>query len=266
MSFNYNYLFILFAIFYLSCDGLIQPTGCEFWETECDDGSCAAEEKDCPTPPEDTPISTGNIIITSPNGNNNFASGYSQPITWTANTSISKVKIYYTKGNTLNNIDYNELNDGSYLWNIPSSQTPGTNYKIKICDYNKSDICDESDYNFTIIGGTGEPIMVTFPNGNMSLAGGYSQTITWAETINDTYVSIKLYKNGSLNSTINPSTANDGSYPWTVASTLTADDDYTIKICGTSNNQCDESDNYFSIKPTGLIGTFSVISPNGGEK
>ena len=93
MSFNYNNLFILFAIFCLSCDGILPPEGCEFGQIECDNGSCAVSEAFC----DDYDGSDG-IIITSPNGNNNFATGYSQPITWTASTSISKVKIYYVKG------------------------------------------------------------------------------------------------------------------------------------------------------------------------
>ncbi|SVD93495.1 uncharacterized protein METZ01_LOCUS446349, partial [marine metagenome] len=202
----------------------------------------------------------GPVLVTSPNGGEEWSNSSSQTITWEATTSISKVKIYYVKGSgSAVSIDSNETNDGTYTWTIESTLAEAEDYKIKICDYYNSTVCDYSDDDFSIIGGTGDPIMVTFPNGNMSLASGYSQTITWAENISDTYVSIHLYKSGSWSSTITPSTPNDGNHIWTIDLALAEEDDYKIKICGTTNSSnCDESDNYFSIKPTGLTGTFSV--------
>ena len=61
-------------------------------------------------------------------------------------------------------------------------------------------------------------------------------------------VKVELYKGGALNRKMTSSTANDGSYAWTVPSNQALGADYKIKITSTSNTaQSDYSDEYFAI-------------------
>tara|TARA_B100000676_G_scaffold126244_1_gene125519 strand:+ start:110 stop:2290 length:2181 start_codon:yes stop_codon:yes gene_type:complete len=90
------------------------------------------------------------ITITNPNGGETLDSGGTFNITWDSNAS-SNVSIKLYVNSTFNsNITTNTSNDGSYTWNIPSSISAGSNYKIKITSNSNSSIYDYSDATFTI--------------------------------------------------------------------------------------------------------------------
>ncbi len=61
----------------------------------------------------------------------------------------------------------------------------------------------------------GDDIVITSPNGGETFITGLQTNITWVSGIGGN-VSIHLLKNGSLDSVIVSSTANDGSYTWNV--------------------------------------------------
>ena len=193
-------------------------------------------------------------MVISPNGNEDWGINSSQTITWSETIDDTDVSITLYKGGVLDSTTptivagsasgTDNNNDGSYTWSVPSTQTLGTDYKIKICGATSTTSCDESNYNFSIV----SPITVTSPNGGEEWSADSSYTITWSEDITDTYVSIKLYKNGAFDSNIDTSELNDGSYTWNISSSQAVASDYTVKICGTTNTStCDESNSNFSI-------------------
>jgi Ser-Thr-rich glycosyl-phosphatidyl-inositol-anchored membrane family protein len=94
-------------------------------------------------------------------------------------------------------------------------------------------------------------IAVSSPNGGESWQPATTETISWSSTGSPgANVKIELYKGGSLNSTITPSTANDGSYSWSIPSGQAAGADYKIKVTSTSNSSySDFSNSSFSIGP-----------------
>jgi subtilase family serine protease len=90
-------------------------------------------------------------------------------------------------------------------------------------------------------------ITVISPNGGNSLTAGSTYTISWNDNISDN-VALSLYKGGVYHSSITSSTISSGSYSWTLSTTLSAGNDYAIRVTSlNSNTLYDESDNTFSI-------------------
>ena len=95
------------------------------------------------------------IIVTSPNGGENWQRGMTKEITWTSDCGEnSYVNITLWKGGTLYLTIINHTQDsGSYSWAIPSSMLVGSDYKIRITSTSDSTIFDLSDNYFSITPG-----------------------------------------------------------------------------------------------------------------
>jgi len=185
----------------------------------------------------------GSITVTSPNGGQQWVRGTYHSITWTsAGNPGANVKIELLKGGAVNRvISSSTANDGSYGWTIPSTQTLGTDYKIRITSTTISVCTDSSNSNFAITAGA---LTVTSPNGGQNWARGSVHSITWTSVGSPgAYVKIELLKGGVVNLVISSSTANDGSYSWTIPSTQTVGTDYKIRITSTSITSITDSSN-----------------------
>ena len=212
------------------------------------DQNFAASNGSPPPPPP-------SIIVNSPNGGESWHRGTSHNITWDSVGNVgSDVRIELYKDGSLNlKISSSTSNDGSYNWSIPSDQTIGSDYRIKITSTANSSHYDDSDNDFSITALA--HIAVTSPNGGESWQHGTSHNITW-DSVGDigSAVRIELYKGGVLNLKITGSTPNNGSYDWTIPSDQTIDSDYTVKITSTSNPAFfDDSNDYFSIDEVSQI-------------
>jgi 5-hydroxyisourate hydrolase-like protein (transthyretin family) len=152
------------------------------------------------------------------------------------------VKIELMKSGSLNRVIVSSTaNDGSYSWTIPSTQTLGTDYKIRITSTSNAAITDSSNSNFAIVAGT---LTVTSPNGGQSWKRGTVHTITWSKSGSPgSSIKIELLKGGVFNRVITYSTANDGSYSWKIPSTQTAGTDYKIRITSTTYESISDSSN-----------------------
>jgi hypothetical protein len=186
---------------------------------------------------------TAALSVTSPNGGQKWIRGTAHSLTWSSSGSPGAyVKIELMKSGLLNRvISSSTANDGSYSWTIPSTQTLGTDYKIRITSTSNAAITDSSNSNFAIVAGT---LTVTSPNGGQSWKRGTVHTITWSKSGSPgSYVKIELLKGGVVNKVISSSTANDGSYSWTIPSTQTAGTDYKIRITSTTYSSISDSSN-----------------------
>ena len=96
---------------------------------------------------------TASLTVTAPNGGQSWVRGTAHTLTWTSSGSPgANVKIELMKGSTVNRvITSSTANDGSYSWTIPSTQTIGTDYMIRITSTTSSAITDSSNSNFSII-------------------------------------------------------------------------------------------------------------------
>ncbi len=97
-------------------------------------------------------IGDGYITVTAPNGGENWQRSTTKTITWTKTGTVgSYVKIELYKGGIFNRIISSSIpNTGSYNWYIPSSQTIGNDYKIKVTSTSNSIYNDWSNNNFNI--------------------------------------------------------------------------------------------------------------------
>ncbi len=171
-----------------------------------------------------------------------FRPGQSPTITW-AGFNGSSIKIDLYKGASLHRtITSFTENDGSYTWPISTSQTLGSDFKIRVTSSDLTQF-DESDNFFAIA----DP-RVTYPtDAGIAWKVGESRRITWTGFIG-AEVRIELYDGRTLNRTIAASTVNDGSYDWTIPGDQTPGTNFMIRIILTSDaSQSDDSDNYFAI-------------------
>ena len=104
-------------------------------------------------------------------------------------------------------------------------------------------------------------IVVTQPTAGLTWYHRISYNILWTTTMNPAgLVKIELLKAGVVAVTITPSTANNGSYSWTVLNTLANGTNYQIKITSTTSSSISGTSPNFSImKPT-----ITVTQPAAG--
>ena len=101
-----------------------------------------------PTPPT--------ISVVSPNGGDSWTAGTTQTIQWTyTGNPGSHLKIELLKAGVVNRIirsfaPTGSGGNGSFDWHIPSTQAPGSDYKIRVTSTSNNSYSDTSDTNFEI--------------------------------------------------------------------------------------------------------------------
>ena len=164
-----------------------------------------------------------------------------------------------------------------YNWLIDGAETTNTN-PISVT-FNTADAGSHM-VDMTVIGSYGSAqksityvlldaptpsITVTSPDGGESWIQGSNHAITWTSSGTvGSYVKVEVLKAGSVVQTLSSSTENDGTYSWTIPTTLTTGTDYRVRITSTTNTAVtDVSNNYFTI--TTSTPSITVTSPDGGE-
>jgi hypothetical protein len=95
------------------------------------------------------------ITVVTPNGGESWKAGTRHTISWTYTGISGNVKIELIKGGVLNRVITNSTpigagGNGSFSWVIPSNQTAGTDYKIRVTSLSEPACTDTSNNNFTI--------------------------------------------------------------------------------------------------------------------
>jgi hypothetical protein len=203
-------------------------------------------------------IFAGTITVISPNGEEEWQAGTAYTINWTSSINET-VKIELYKGGSIHStIVESTANDGSYNWtDIPFTTASGSDYQVKITSNSNSSTFDMSDGNFTIVG---NQITVTSPNGAEVWLKENPYFLTWDDNLVGD-VEIQLIKGDNFDSFIETSEPSDGTYTWTIPSSVEAGNEYKIRIVSVDNsNILDESDDYFTISnPTKVEELFSGI-------
>ncbi|MBA7613639.1 hypothetical protein ES703_20893 [subsurface metagenome] len=188
-------------------------------------------------------IETKSITVTGPTSTTIWTKGASANITWTSTGTISDVQIdLYKAGAFQETIESTTANDGTHTWTqVNPILADGSDYKVRISSVSEPGIYDESDA-FTI---EAKSITVTGPTSTTIWTKGASANITWTSTGTISDVKIELYKGGIFQETIEPSTENDGTYTWTVNTSLADGSDYKVRISSVSEPGIYyESDNF----------------------
>ncbi|WP_371804114.1 Ser-Thr-rich GPI-anchored membrane family protein [Candidatus Lokiarchaeum ossiferum] len=183
-------------------------------------------------------------------------------ITWTSNGDFSHVNIdLYYDGSFLRNIVSNSLNNGSYLWNVPSDFSNFEDlYQINIsnCDY--SNTRGYSSAYFEIQ--EHKTISILAPSTSDTWEIGTIQEISWISTGIISNVKIELFNEDEQVLEIVGSTINNGSYFWTIPSTLENSTQYQVKISDTTNTLVNNLSNSYEMYVENSI---SLISPEFGD-
>lgn len=199
------------------------------------------------------------IIVTSPNGGENWEVGTTQTIDWVSASTSDHFYVYYSVNNGSSWTYLASTYNGSYNWTIPENES--TEALVKVVDYDNSCIKDISDASFSITPPT-PVINLTSPNNATTLYQGNNYTISW----NSDYLTsefVALYysdDNGSTWNVIESVTEDDGSYSWEVPAIISSQ--CLIKVEEYNNAAVyDISDTNFTIEEPYI----TVNSPNGGE-
>ena len=153
------------------------------------------------------------IIVTSPNGGENWAVGSSHDITWICTGSFSNVKIELSRdgGSHWGDLLIASTPNDS-VWNWIVTGPASTTCKVRISNTANLATQDGSNANFTI---SEEIVSVTSPNGGENWCVGSSHDITWTSTGSIASVKIELSRDGGTGwSTLIASTPNGGSWTW----------------------------------------------------
>jgi hypothetical protein len=198
------------------------------------------------------------IIVTSPNGGESWqVGGPTHTITWAASGTSATLALEYSINNGASWISITNVSAsaGTYTWTIPNN--PSTTCLVRLYDLSNSCKMDQSDAVFTIAPPT-HVITVTAPNTALTWYVYQSYNITWTSSYVTGNVMLEYSTNngGSWN-TIIASTANTGSYSWTIPNTPSNQCLVRVSEVGLPATN-DVSDVNFTISPP----VITVTSPN----
>ncbi|MEI6697326.1 MAG: hypothetical protein WCO13_14825, partial [Bacteroidota bacterium] len=201
------------------------------------------------------------IIISNPNGGEQWEAGTYKNIEWVSAPTSSSFIVSYSinNGSSWTNIN-SQTTLKSLAWSVPNA--PSVNSLIKVVDYSNTCKFDISNANFTITPPT-PLIAVTYPNTNLTTYANNSINIQWTSAyVTDSYVKIEFSSdNGNTWTTVVNPTENDGTYTWTLPNINSLNCKFRISAYA-NNLITDASDVNFKVLPPFI----SVTSPNGGEQ
>ncbi|MCP4150641.1 MAG: hypothetical protein GY757_23040 [bacterium] len=188
----------------------------------------------------------GSPTVTAPNGGESWPVGSSHNITWSSSESNDNITIQLStnNGSSWSTITQSTSNDGSYSWTVPDS--PSTTCLVSVEYAANGNFSDSSDAVFAITSSSSDSISVSSPNGGESWIAGSSHAITWSSTGTVGNVKIEYSTNsGSSWTTVVSSTANDGTYSWTVPNAVSST--CMVRVSESDGSPGDSSDGFFSI-------------------
>ena len=202
------------------------------------------------------------VEVLQPNGGEKWQRGTKHVISWIDDIPEA-VNIELWKAGVYNSSIHTNVVGSTYVWTIPSTLTPANDYSVKVYSILDPSILDHSNANFSITASAGTTVTVIQPNGGESWARGTSHLISWNDDMTEP-VNIELWKAGVYNSSIHTNVVGS-TYVWTIPSTLTPANDYSVKVVSTLDPSIlDHSNANFSITASSGT-TVTVIQPNGGE-
>ncbi len=188
------------------------------------------------------------ITVTNPHSGQTWYKGNTYTITWTKSGSMNaNVKIrLYQGGVKILSITNSTPNNGSYSWPVPNSLPSGT-YKIRVKTIDNAVYDDSEVFEIANPLPSGGSISITHPAAGECWEKGSTHTITWTKSGSmNANVKIRLFQSSTKVLNITNSTPNNGSYPWTVPTTL-SDGTYYIRV-KTIDNAVFDNGGYFYIK------------------
>lgn len=216
-------------------------------------------------PPVITPKPILNaIIITAPNGGEQWIVGQQYQIQWTTKGTVANVDIDYSYDGKVSwtRLTSNYINRGYINWTIPN--TVSSNCYVRVAEI-EGNPTDTSNAAFAIVNKIEtKTITVTAPNGGEHWLVGQRYDIKWTSTGPVGNVNIDYSKDGKRTWTrLTTNFANRGIISWTIPNTISSS--CYVRVTDISGSPTDSSNGAFVIEKPAPAGTITVKSPNGGE-
>ena len=197
------------------------------------------------------------VVVTSPNGGENWRATTTQRISWISN-EINKVKIEYSTNDGFSweiISDSIEAGQGSIEWTIPAERT--TKARVRVTDITLASTSDTSDNAFAIVV---PEITLTAPAGGENWKTNTVQQIKW-NSLDVELVTVEYSTNsGTSWLPIKDSVlASSGVYNWTIPRSPT--DQAKVRVSDVNFKEISSVSNIFTI-----IKPLILLTPQGGEK
>lgn len=212
--------------------------------------------------PTFTIVDPCSLQVSSPTSGSEWLLDSTLTIEWTSQFAGSQVRILlYQDSDSLCAITPLTSNDGSFDWTVDDcGNGSATDYRIKIVSASDGTCFDFSDF-FTIT--VPCQMQVSQPTTGSDWNVGESGSIQWNSSGAGANVMLELYQDVSLILEIDSSTANDGSYSWTVDEDGNgAGSDYRIKVTNTADTSCNDFSAPFTIS---IPCELELSEPHGGQ-
>lgn len=213
------------------------------------------------------------LILTSPNGGEEWAIGTPHNITWQQIGLSGYAKLEYNSNNRLGEwtpiASTVDIEDETYSWIVPTGAV-GTQCLIRISSITHPSQRDTSNAPFAITSSVvGESITITSPQNNYKWRRGTNQNITWTSSgLGGTTVKIEHLNESKVTVTeIATGVTNNGAYQWAIPSDM-ALGIYSIRITSetsTLDPPPHDISPQFSIIANDLVAAINLITPNGGD-
>lgn len=184
------------------------------------------------------------IQIISPTADSVWIMNQSYPVMWSDNFPERVLISLFLNGEYYSAISNNEASDGLMIWEIPQTLPSSENYQIKISQVSNAEVFAISD-SFSVQ--SPYYIRISAPTAEMVWKANNEYEIVWQDNIVEK-VSIKLYKNDEYYATLSNFTSSDGSYMWSIPSTIPPGDDYQLVITSVANEFVYARSPYFAIE------------------
>lgn len=211
------------------------------------------------------------IVVTAPTASSVWEAGQTYDIAWTADLSVGafvRIEWDYLFWSTPGTVVANTSNDGLYSWTLPNDQPSYSNTFLRVTSLENASLLGQSacfEVTPRVPPGT---ITVTEPAGGAVLQHRETYAIRWTTAgVAGPFVKIEvdyLFYTGGDTVTLN--TTNNGTYWWTVPSSLTPRSDYFVRVIDLNDSGIVGDSAWFTIQAPPPAGTISVTSPSQGDE
>jgi hypothetical protein len=198
------------------------------------------------------------LIINAPVANANLLKGANFDIKWETNLT-GNIRIELLRGTNTQVLAASvPASSGLFTWTVANTLADGNDYRIRLVSTGTTPEYTATSGNFTISGPFGRIIS---PNGNEIFNRTRTYPVTWESNLGGT-VSIDLVRSGTIVQNLATNIANNGSFNWLIAPSVTPANNYRVRITFNANASTSESAANFEILDDPRI---TIQTPNGGE-
>jgi hypothetical protein len=177
---------------------------------------------------------SGTIAVNKPDSTSHVVIDSTLQIGWTATGSpggLIALALYYDTTLVYQIASSVSSALGAYTWSyVSTSKGSGSRYRIKASSYYDPSIFGFSKY-FTIVSQYSGGFTFSSPSATSTWSAGSLYSIQWQTTGSvGYYVTVQIYNDSTLYTTLSTETTNLGSYSWSIPAAIASGSKYNVKI------------------------------------